>query len=249
MSQPVVFVTGAGRGLGRAIAERFARDGFVVVAAGRSAAPLDELAGTLRAAGHAAVPVVCDVTDRAQVHDAVGQAERLAGPIDVLVNNAGAAESARFATMPDDLWDRMLSVNLTGTYHCMRAIVPGMLGRRRGAVINIASTAGKVGFAYTAAYCAAKHGVLGLTRAVALEAGPRGVTVNAVCPGFLDTPMTDASVARIVERTGRSAEEARRALAVMNQQGRLITPDEVADVVAFLASEEGRATNGAAIDV
>jgi NAD(P)-dependent dehydrogenase (short-subunit alcohol dehydrogenase family) len=249
MSQPVVLITGAGRGLGRAIAERFARDGFTVVAAGRTAAPLRQLAEALRDAGGAAVPVVCDVTDRAQVHRAMAEAEQAAGPIDVLVNNAGAAESARFATMPDDLWERMLSVNLTGTYHCMRAIVPGMLGRGRGTVVNIASTAGKVGFAYTAAYCAAKHGVLGLTRAVALETGPRGVTVNAVCPGWIDTPMTDASVARIVETTGRSAEEARRTLAGMNPQRRLIRPDEVAEVVAFLASEEGRATNGEAIDV
>jgi 3-hydroxybutyrate dehydrogenase len=146
--------------------------------------------------------------------------------------------------MDDELWERMLSVNLTGTYHCMRAIIPGMFERRRGRVINIASVAAKVGFPYTAAYVAAKHGVLGLTRAVAIEAAGKGVTVNAICPGWIDTDMTDRSISRIAAKTGRGVEDARRLLAAMNPQGRLIHPDEVAAIAAFLASPDAAGING-----
>ena len=249
MPRPVVFVTGAGGGVGRAIAVRFARDGYHVAAAGRSSGPLSAVAEVVAAAGVDVLPVTCDVAARADVQRAVSLAEQRLGPIEVLVNNAGIAESAPFATMDDELWERTMSVNLTGTYYCMRAIVPGMFERRRGRVINIASTAGKVGYAYTSAYVASKHGVLGLTRAVAIEAESKGVTVNAICPGWLDTPMTDRSVERIVSITGRSRDDVRRTLAAMNPQGRLLEPDRVADVAAFLASAEGARVNGQAIDV
>lgn len=249
MSQPVVLVTGAGRGVGRAIAERFALDGYAVAVAGRTEGPLRQLAGELGAARAAAAAVVCDVTVREDVQRAFAAVERQLGPIDVLVNNAGAAESAPFASMDDELWARMLAVNLTGTYYCMRAVVPGMFERGRGRVINIASEGGKVGFAYSAAYVAAKHGVLGLTRAVAIEAAIRGVTVNAICPGWLDTPMTDRSVARIVEKTGRSTQDARRTLERMNPQQRLIQPGEVAALAAFLASADAHGINGEAISI
>ncbi len=249
MPRPVVFITGAGRGVGRAIALRFARDGFAVAAAGRSRSPLGDVAREIEATGGEAEPILCDVAVHEDVTRAVREAEEKFGPIDVLVNNAGVAESAPFATMKDALWERMLSVNLTGTYHCMRAVIPGMFERRRGRVINIASLAGKVGFAYTAAYVASKHGVLGLTRAVALEAESRGVTVNAICPGWVNSAMTDESIRRIVSKTGRSAEEARQALEEMNPQRRLIEPDEVAAVAAFLASPEAAGVNGEAIDV
>ena len=191
-----------------------------------------------------ALPFVCDVTRREQVHAAAAEAERQLGPIDVLVNNAGASDSAPFASMDDELWERMLAVNLTGTYHCMRAVIPGMFERRRGRVINIASVAAKVGFPYTAAYVAAKHGVLGLTRAVAIEAAGKGVTVNAICPGWLDTEMTDRSAARIAAKTGQTVEDARRVLEAMNPQRRLIHPDEVAAIAAFLASPEAAGING-----
>jgi NAD(P)-dependent dehydrogenase (short-subunit alcohol dehydrogenase family) len=154
----------------------------------------------------------------------VRRAEEALGPIDVLVNNAGLAESAPFATMDDEMWHRALAVNLTGPYHCMRAVLPGMLERGRGRIINIASTAAKQGYAYTAAYVASKHGLLGLTRAVAAEVRGRGVSVTAICPGWLDTEMTARSVERITEKTGRSGAEARAMLAAMNTRGTLIDP-------------------------
>ena len=249
MSRPVVFITGAGRGVGRAIALRFARDGYGVAAVGRSLPSLREVSEAITTAGGEAWPILCDVAVRNEVQRAVGDAEQRLGPIDVLVNNAGVAESAPFARMDDELWERTLSVNLSGAYYCMRAVVPGMFERRRGRVINIASAAAKVGFAYTAAYVASKHGVLGLTRAVAIEAEPHGVTVNAICPGWLNTGMTDQSIERIVAKTGRDRADVRGTLAKMNPQGRLVEPGEVADVAAFLASTDGARVNGQAIDV
>jgi NAD(P)-dependent dehydrogenase (short-subunit alcohol dehydrogenase family) len=249
MSAPVVFITGAAGGVGRAIARRFAADGYAMAMAGRAQGPLDELARDLGRTGASTATALCDVTDAGQVQRAVADAERQLGPLDVLVNNAGASDSAPFASMDDGLWERMLAVNLTGTYHVMRAVAPGMFARGRGRIINIASSAGKQGFAYTAAYAAAKHGVLGLTRSVAIEAAPHGVTVNAICPGWIDTPMTDTSIARIVEKTGRSPEEVRRALERMNPQGRLIQPEEVAALAAFLASPDAQGINGQSLDL
>jgi NAD(P)-dependent dehydrogenase (short-subunit alcohol dehydrogenase family) len=249
MPSPVVFVTGAGRGVGRAIARRFARDGHAVALFGRSHGPIREAADELLAAGAEALALTGDVGSREDVHSAVALTEQRLGPIDVLVNNAGIAESAPFASMDDKLWDRTIATNLTGTYNCMRAIVPGMFERGYGRVINIASTAARVAFPYTAAYVASKHGVLGLTRAVALEAQKHGVTVNAICPGWLDTKMTAASIARIVEKTGRTPAEARRTLEGMNPQGRLIDPDEVAAVAAYLASAEAAGVNGKDLDI
>jgi NAD(P)-dependent dehydrogenase (short-subunit alcohol dehydrogenase family) len=249
MPSPVAFITGAGRGVGRAIAQRFARDGYAVAVIGRSHGPVAESANAIIASAGEALALTCDVSVREEVARAVALTEQRLGPIDVLVNNAGIAESAPFVTMDDEMWDRTLAVNLTGAYNCMRSIAPGMFERRHGRIINVASTAARIGFPYTAAYVASKHGLLGLTRAVALEAAGRGVTVNAICPGWIDTPMTERSIARIVDRTGRSAEEARRALESMNPQGRLIRPEEVADVAAFLASPEAAGLNGQDLDI
>ncbi len=246
---PVVFVTGAGRGVGRAIARRFAMIGYAVAAAGRSASFLRQVADELTDLGSTQQALVCDVTDRDSVRRAVAEAERKLGPIDVLVNNAGAAESVAFASMSDELWDRMLAVNLTGTYLCTRAVIPGMFERGRGRVINIASVAGRKGFNYSAAYCAAKHGVVGLTRALAIEAAPKGVTVNAICPGWLDTDMTRESIERIVRATGRSAADARSALEHMNPQRRLIEPDEVAALAVYLAGPDARGITGQTLGV
>lgn len=249
MPSPVVFVTGAGRGVGRAIALRFAKDGYAVVVTGRSHEQLRATAGEVQQLGMDAFALACDVAARDDVHRAVALAEQRLGPIDVLVNNAGIAESAPFTSMNDELWDRTIAVNLTGTYNCMRAIAPGMFDRRYGRIINIASTAARVGFPYTSAYVASKHGVLGLTRAVALEAQGRGVTVNAICPGWIDTDMTRRAVDRIVERTRRTRDDARQVLEHMNPQLRLITPDEVAAVAAYLASADASEINGQDIDV
>ena len=249
MPRPVVFITGAGRGIGRAIAVRFARAGYAVALTGRSHPHLLEVADEVTDAGTAVRAIVCDVTNRKSIERAVEKVQRELGEIDVLVNNAGIADSAPFATMGDELWDRILAVNLTGTYLCMRVVIPGMLERRRGRVINIASIAGLTGFAYTAAYCAAKHGVVGLTRAVALEAASKGVTVNAVCPGWVNTDMTRTSIERIAKTTGRSVEDARWALEHMSPQGRLIEPDEVAAVAMFLAGADAHGINGQTLSV
>jgi len=249
MPSPVVFVTGAGRGVGRAIACRFAADGYAVAITGRSHTHVRETAADIEGTGVEALALICDVTSRDDIARAVALAEQRLGPVDVLVNNAGIAESAPFVAMDDGMWDQTLAVNLTGTYNCMRAIAPGMFERRHGRIINIASTAARVGFPYTAAYVASKHGVLGLTRAVALEAENRGVTVNAICPGWIDTEMTDRAVQRIAERTGRAVAEARQMLERMNPRQRLITPDEVAAVAAYLASPEAASVNGQDVDI
>jgi NAD(P)-dependent dehydrogenase (short-subunit alcohol dehydrogenase family) len=245
----VAWVTGAGRGIGRAIAELLARDGAAVVASARTADDVHGLARQIEAAGGQALGVCCDVADDDQVRSAFDAAVARFQRVDILINNAGFAESAPFVRLDSALWEKTLAVNLTGTYRCMRAVLPGMIARRQGRIVNIASVAARVGFQYTAAYCAAKHGVLGLTRAVALEVAAKGVTVNAVCPGWVDTDMTAASIEKIVERTGRSAAEARGALESMSPLGRLIRPDEVAAVVRFLADPHASAITGQAYGV
>ena len=245
----VVFITGGGRGIGRAIALRFGAAAARTVVAARSADQILAVAAEVERAGGQALPVVCDVTSASSVEAAVEEAVRRVGPVDVLVNNAGIAESVPFTRLDPDVWDRTLAVNLTGTYLCMRAVLPSMIARQRGRVINIASTAAEVGYAYTAAYCAAKHGVLGLTRSVAVEMEPKGVTVNAICPGWVDTDMTAASIARIVETTGRTPAAARAALEAMNPQGRLIRPEEVADLACWLAGEDAAGVTGRAYNV
>lgn len=249
MSRPVVFITGAARGVGRALARRFAQDGYAVAVTGRTAESVLPVVAEVGGTRGKALPLACDVTDREAVSHAITEAARVLGPIDVLINNAGVADSVPFISMPDEVWERMLAVNLNGTYLCMRAVLPGMVERQHGRIINIASTAGRTGFAYSSAYCAAKHGVVGLTRSVAVEVAARGVTVNAICPGWLNTDMTDASIARIVQKTGRSHEEARATLARMNPQGRILEPEEVAGLAAFLASPEAHGITGQALNV
>ena len=199
--------------------------------------------------GGAAAATVCDVTSSVSVRDAVTLAQQRFGPIDVLVNNAGMAESVPLVRLDEELWHRTLAVNLTGTYLCTRAVLPPMIERQHGRIINIASTAGLVGYAYTVAYCAAKHGVVGFTRALALEVGGKGVTVNAVCPGWVDTEMTRAAIARIVETTGRTPDEARRSLEDMNPHRRFVRPDEVATVALRLAEENASGITGQTYNV
>ncbi len=232
-------VTGAGRGIGAAIARRLAGHGARVTLMGRNTARLDDAAAALP--GARAVP--CDVTDEV----AVGRAFTDAGAADILVNNAGAAVSAPFARTTIEQFRAMLDVNLTGAFLCSRAVLPAMVEARGGRIVNVASTAGLRGYAYVAAYCAAKHGLVGLTRALALETAAQGITVNAVCPGYTDTDMLQGAVAAISEKTGRSEAEARAELLKANPQGRFVQPDEVAAAVAWLCLPGNGSITGQAI--
>ena len=249
LQEQVAWVTGGGRGIGRAIAQLLAHNGASVIASARTIDEVHAVAREIEAAGGQALAIQCDVTDDRQVDAAYEAALARFQRIDILINNAGFAESAPLVRLDSALWDKTIAVNLTATYRCMRVALPGMIERRSGRVVNIASVAGRVGFRYSAAYCAAKHGVLGLTRAVALEVAAKGITVNAVCPGWVDTEMTTASIRNIAERTGRSADDARRALESMNPLGRLIRPGEVAAVVLFLADPCASAITGQAYGV
>jgi 2-hydroxycyclohexanecarboxyl-CoA dehydrogenase len=235
----VALVTGGGRGIGRAIALRLAADGLAVAVAARSGDQVDD---TARTAGRHALPLVLDVTDAASIADAVERTARELGPVDILVNNAGVAESAPFAKTEPDFWDRHFDVNVRGPYLLTRAVLPGMLERRWGRVINIASLAGLFGSPYVTAYTASKHALVGFTRALATEVSGKGVTVNALCPGFTATDIVWNGARNIVARTGKSFDDAVRALAEMNPGRRLIEPDEVADAAARLVADE--MTNG-----
>jgi NAD(P)-dependent dehydrogenase (short-subunit alcohol dehydrogenase family) len=235
-------VTGASRGIGLAVARTLHTHGARVTLMARDAAALESAAAAL--GGDTAWQAV-DVTDQASVDAAFARA----GAVDILVNNAGQAASASFARTDAALWQRMLDVNLTGAYHCIQAAAPGMLDAGWGRIVNVASTAGLTGYRYVAAYCAAKHGLVGLTRALALELASRGVTVNAVCPGYTETDIVQDAVANIVRKTGRSAEQARAELAAANPQGRLVRPEEVAHAVAMLCMPDAAALNGQAIAV
>ncbi len=242
-------VTGSGRGIGRAIALAFAQAGADVAITARTSGDLDTLAAEIGAMGRKCMAVPCDVTDPEQVASMAAQVIEGMGGIDILVNNAGNAESHPFLNHPDDLWHRMLAANLTSVYYVTKAFTPALIDAGGGRIINIASTAARVGAKYVAAYTAAKHGVLGLTRALAIELLPHNITVNAICPGFVDTPMTQASITNIMDRTGMSEAEAREALERMNPQRRLIEPAEVAAVALFLAQQSSKGITGQAINV
>jgi NAD(P)-dependent dehydrogenase (short-subunit alcohol dehydrogenase family) len=238
-------VTGGGRGIGAAIATALSAAGARVTLMGRNEAELKAKAETLPV-GQA---VRCDVTDEVGVAAAFAEATRAFGPVVVLVNTAGAAESAPFVRTSLELLRRMLDVNLIGTFLCSRAALPDMLEAGFGRIVNVASIAGLKGAAYVSAYCAAKHGVVGLTRALALETATKGITVNAVCPSYTDTDMVRDAIANIVEKTGRSAAEAEAELVRNNPQGRLIRPEEVAATVLWLCAPGTDAITGQAIAV
>jgi len=235
-------VTGASRGIGLAVARTLVAHGARVTLMARDegalAAAAQSMDGAVR--WHAV-----DVADAGSVAAAFAHA----GTVDILVNNAGQAASAPFGRTDAALWQRMLDVNLTGAYHCIQAALPGMVDTGWGRIVNVASTAGLTGYRYVAAYCAAKHGLVGLTRALALEVAAKGVTVNAVCPGFTETDIVRDAVANIVRTTGRTVDEARAELASANPQGRLVHPDEVAHAVAWLCMPGAAALNGQAIAV
>lgn len=239
-------VTGGGRGIGRAIASRLVANGASVTLIGRDEA---RLTASARELGPTCDWRLADVGDRAAVDAAFGEVISRHSNLAILVNNAGVAHSAKLTATDDALWDEMLRVNLTGVFHCTRAALPAIAAAQRGRIVNVASTAGLVGYPYVSAYCAAKHGVVGFTRALAVELATSGVTINAVCPGYTDTDLVSRAVAKIVAKTGRSESEARAELAARNPQRRLVEADEVAATVAWLCLPESQSINGQAIAV
>jgi NAD(P)-dependent dehydrogenase (short-subunit alcohol dehydrogenase family) len=240
-------VTGAGRGIGAAIVRSLASAGADITLVGRSRSDLENVAAPLDAVRRCCQ--VADVADAESIRTAVAAARMAIGPITVLVNNAGQALSAPLGATDDALWQSMIAVNLTGTFLCMRECLPDMLKSGFGRIVNIASTAGLVGYPYVSAYCASKHGVIGLTRAAALETARRNVTVNAVCPGYTDTDLVRSAVANISAKTGRGEQEALADLISHNPQGRLVTPEEVADTVRWLCLRSTGSITGQSIAV
>lgn len=240
-------ITGAGRGIGAAIANALAQHGARLTLMGRDKLRLQHKVAEL--GSNSACAVAVDVTQAESVASAFAKARAAFGPVTILINNAGNAESAPIHKTELRLWERMLAVNLTGTFLCTQQVVPEMSKHGWGRVVNIASTAGLIGYAYVSAYCAAKHGVIGFTRSLALELALKGVTVNAVCPGYTDTDLVADSVQNIVAKTGRSAEQAIAELVKGNPQKRLIKPDEVANAVAWLCLPGSESITGQAIAV
>jgi NAD(P)-dependent dehydrogenase (short-subunit alcohol dehydrogenase family) len=243
------FVTGGGRGIGAAIATALVHAGATVTIAGRDASVLAAHADRLRAAGGRAGTVQIDVADGASVDAAFEQAIAESGEVGILVNNAGLAPSGAVADLSLDLWNRTLAVNLTGAFLCCRRVLPAMLAAGRGRIINIASTAGLRGVPYVAAYSASKHGLIGLTRSLALEVARRGITVNAVCPGYTDTDMAARAVDAVMHGTGRSREEAESRIARVSPLGRLLRPEEVAAAVLWLCDDDAAGITGQSLVV
>lgn len=242
-------VTGGGRGIGRTTALALAREGADVVVSARSAAEIEQVADEVRGLGRRAAAVPCDVAKVESVRALFEGARAALGGVDVLVNGAGVAPSALLHRTTEEQWRAALETNLSGAFYAMREALPGMLEAGWGRIVNVASIAGRTGYPYIAAYAASKHGVIGLTRTAALEVATKGITVNAVCPGYVDTPMTDSGVARMAEKTGRPEAEVRRALEAMSPQKRLVTSEEVAALVVFLCGESARGITGQALSV
>jgi NAD(P)-dependent dehydrogenase (short-subunit alcohol dehydrogenase family) len=241
----IALVTGAGRGIGRAVAEQLSRDGFRIALTARSASELAEVASTCVGP---TLQLRADITDSAAVDTLFTAIEAAWGPVEVLVANAGAGHSARVEKTSDADWQRMLDLNVTAPFRCMRRAIPAMRSAGYGRIVVVASVAARIGEPYIAAYTASKHGVLGLVRSAAAELASTGITVNAVCPGYVDTAMTAATVAGIVAASGRSADQARQALERKQPIGRLITPEEVAAAVSFCVANPALTGQGINID-
>lgn len=244
-AKSIALVTGAGRGIGRVTARRLAQAGHRVALTARNAEQLEEAAAEC---GDDTLTLPADITEPGAVESIFTRVENEWGPVATLVLNAGAATSAPVARITDEDWQHQLGVNLTAPFQCLRRAAPGMRTARWGRIVAVASMAAKRGDPYIAAYTAAKHGLLGLVRSAAAELAESGVTVNAVCPGYVDTPMTEQSIANIAERTGRSTIDARRVLAAKQPIGRLITPEEVADAIMFCVNSPGITGQGINID-
>jgi NAD(P)-dependent dehydrogenase (short-subunit alcohol dehydrogenase family) len=245
LSEHHAVVTGGSRGIGAAIADKLDQLGARITVMGRSL----ELLEKKRAELSEAQAVVVDVTDQASVKSAFADARQNFGPVSILVNNAGAALSVPFSRMDSADWQYMLDINLSGVFDCTRWTYPGMKEANWGRIINIVSTAGLKGYPYVTAYCAAKHGVIGLTRALALEAARTGVTVNAICPGYTSTDMLAGALTNIIDKTGMSREKAEDHLKELNPQHRFIEPEEVAATVAWLCLPGSESITGQAIAV
>lgn len=243
-----VVVTGASRGIGSTIAANLATHGARVSLLGRNAENLHAVSKAVGGADIAA-PIVTDVTDAESVATAFARAREHFGPVHILINNAGQAASAKFTDTDEALWNRIMAVNLTGTYLCTRQAVPDMLQAGFGRIVNVASIAGLRGGAYISAYVASKHAVIGLTRSLALEFANKNITVNAVCPGYTDTDIVRDAIANIVRKTGRSEAEALASLVATNPQRRLITPEEVAHTVSWLCGPGAESITGQSIVV
>ena len=243
-------VTGGSRGIGAAIAAEFVRRGARVTIMGRSAETLEERAQEMRGEKGASVSTEeCDVSDADSVANAFARSVGMFGPVQILVNNAGTAKSRLFTQTTREMWDELIGVNLTGTFLCCQEVVPGMMESKSGRIVNVASTAGLRGYKTMSAYCASKHGVIGLTRVLSQETAKHGITVNAVCPGYTDTDLTDSAIKNIVNNLGKTEDEAMRMLTNVITRGTLITVDEVASAVSWLCSPDASGVTGVALPI
>ncbi len=240
-------ITGASRGIGASIARVLASENVKLTLLGRDKAALDALREELPGKQHQIA--IADVSDEASVQAALKEAREALGPIGILVNNAGQAMSAPFLKTTSEMWSQMMAVNLTGTFLCTQAVLPDMLYQGGGRIVNVASTAGQIGYAYVSAYVAAKHGVVGLTRSLALEYATKNITVNAVCPGYTDTELLQTSLKRAAEKTGRAIEDIAKEFAASNPQKRFVMPQEVAETVRWLCSPHAGSITGQSISI
>jgi NAD(P)-dependent dehydrogenase (short-subunit alcohol dehydrogenase family) len=249
LREKVVLVTGGGRGIGRAIALAFAAAGSHVVITGRTQATLDEVAKEVRCSRAKVLPLSCDVTQKQEIQELQRRIANDLGAVQILVNNAGIAPAAAFLEMEDSLWEEVMRVNLTGTYYCCKVFLAEMIAAKWGRIVNIASTVAKTSYPNISAYASSKHAVLGLTRSLAAETARHGVTVNAVCPGYVDTGLTQKNAVLLAEKKGKTLADAFEMLKSASPQKRLIDPGEVAALTLMLASEAARGINGQAINV
>lgn len=240
----VALVTGGSRGIGAAIAKRLSQEGMKVAIVGRSRPDLERVAREINATA-----IVSNVAERGSAEAILAGVKSTLGDVDVLVPNAGIDASHKLEDTTDDVWDQLMAVNVTSVFALCRAAIPGMIARGRGRVVVVASTAGLVGYSYTSAYCASKHAVVGLVRAIAAEIARTPVTINAVCPGFVETDMAGRAIDRIAGKTGLPREGAKSALAKFSPQNRLITPEEVAHAVASLLPDHARGIHGQTIAI
>ena len=242
-------VTGGGRGIGEAIAMALAREGCTITVSGRTVSYIEKVATQIRDMGRESLAIACDVSDPASVRELFRKVGEAWGKLDILVNNAGESHSDPLARVSFETWQRMLAINLTGTFLCSQEALRMMLPRKSGRIINMASVAAKIGIRYAGAYAAAKHGVLGLTRTMALDTARSGITVNALCPGWVQTDMVEKAVSTIGEKTKMNPDKARELLASDNPQQRIIEPEEVAFATVWLACDEAKGITGEAINI